>query len=196
MYRTCDKLPLDIFEDCLIDGDLSGLGSGPEVQDVWDKIYVQSLELSQDGSYNEIFEVMKEINDIRAKITIADSAIKFLQLRFDSEIVSVLNSLALQCEVAEGDSQGAVVSKLNAVVARMKKWFPKLNRLEADLVQLRTVNVGKIDRSYFDKCLDAISENFFFVRSSDITVSRFYGLLVKLNKQAESETVKKLKHGS
>jgi hypothetical protein len=178
-------LPLEIFIDCLIDNDLSGLGTGSELQDIWNKIYTQSLELSQDGSYNEAFEIMKEIDDVRAKITIANAAIDYLQMSFDDEIVAVLNSFALQCNLKAEDTGSTIISKLNAVIARMKKWFPKLTRLQADLDKLRSSSVGKINRGYFDNWLDAMSQEFgYHVKATDITVSRFYRNVAKINAAA------------
>lgn len=202
LYNDCGKLPLDRFIDCLVDNDLSqliitGTATESELQTVWDKIYVQYCQLSQDGSYNEVFEILKEIDDLKAKITIANNSIKHLQLSFDQDLVNVLNSLALRCTVKDGDKGEVLINKLNAVVARIKKWFPRLSKAEKDLNVLRETNTGKIDRAYFDDVLEAMSEHKGYqIEASKITVSRFCRSLVKMNEQAQKENLKNLKNAS
>lgn len=194
MFQTCEKLPLEIYIDCLIDGDLSGLGTGDDLQYVWDKIYTESLNLSEDGTYNEAFEIMKEIDDVKAKITIANAAIDYLQMSFDDEIVAVLNSFALQCTLKAEDTGGTIITKLNAVIARMKKWFPKLTRLQSDLDKIRSGSTGKINRAFFDNWLDAMSKDFgYHVKAADITVSRFYRNVIKMNEAARKREMEATK---
>lgn len=199
LYNDCSKLPLDRFIDCLIDNDLSqliisGTASQDELQETWDKIYVQYCQLSQDGTYNEVFQVMKEINDLRAKITIADNIIKHLQINYDKELVDILNVFALRCTITEADTKEALIAKLNIVIARIKKWFPRLHQKEKELEELRKKNTDKIDRTYFDDVLEAMSEvKGFQIEASKITVSRFCRSLVKMNEQAQKDTLKNIK---
>ncbi len=202
LYNDCAKLPLDRFIDCLLDNELSqliisGTPTQEQLQEAWDKIYVQYCQLSQDGSYNEVFEIMKEINDLRSKITIVKNVIDHLQLSFDKELVDILNVFALRCNIVESDKGEMLVNKLNMVVARMKKWFPRLSMREKELDELRNKNIGKIDRSYFDDILEAMSENKGYqVEASKITVSRFCRSLVKMNDHAQKENLKNMKHAS
>lgn len=202
LYHDCSKLPLDRFIDCLVDGDLqqliiSGAPTDSQLQEAWDKLYVEYCNLSQDGSYNETFEVMKVINDLRAKITIVDSIIEHLKIYYDKQLIEILNTFALRCNIIESDKGEVLINKLNLVVARMKKWFPQLSQKEKQLEELRKKNTGKIDRSYFDDCLEAMSEaKGYQVEASKITVSRFCRSLVKMNEQAQKENLKNMKHGS
>lgn len=200
LYDNCSKLPLDRFIDCLIDNDLqqliiSGVPTDQDLQEVWDKIYVEYCQLSQDGSYNEVFEVMKEINDLRAKITIATDTIKYLsELNYDKDLVDILNVFALRCTITAEDAGDILINKLNTVVARIKKWFPRLNQKERELDELRKKNIGKIDRTYFDDVLEVMSEvKGYQIESSKITVSRFCRSLIKMNEQAEREQLKRVK---
>lgn len=178
-------MPLDIFIDCLLDGDLSGIGTGSEVDEVWDKIYLQHLEQSQAAGYNDAFELMKEINDYRAKITIANNCISHLQMQYDADIVGVLNLFALGCRVGPEDAGDELIKKLNGVVARMKKWFPMMKKAQADLDLLRKKDGAKVDRKYFDEALEAISnEKGYNVEASKITVSRFNTAVNKITEKA------------
>lgn len=183
-------MPLDIFIDCLLDGDLSGIGTGPDVDEVWDKIYLQHLEQSQAVGYNEAFELMKEINDYRAKITIANNCISHLQMQYDADIVGVLNLFALGCRVGPDDAGDELIKKLNGVVARMKKWFPMMKKAQSDLDTLRKKDGAKVDRKYFDEALEAISnEKGYNVEASKITVSRFNTAVNKITEKALKQQV-------
>lgn len=191
LYRDCFKLPLDVFMDCLLDNDLSGLGPESEERDeIWDKIYIQHLEQSQSTGYNEAFELMKEINDYRAKITIANNCISHLQMQYDAEIVGVLNLFALQCRIEPEDIGDVLIKKLNGVVAKMKKWFPMMKKAQADLDALRKKDGAKVDRKYFDEALEAISnEKGYNVEASRITVSRFNAAVNKITEKALKQQV-------
>lgn len=206
LFQDCSKLILDIFIDCLVDNEfkgliISGTATEKELNEAWDKIYVEYCQLSQDGTYNEVFEVLKEIDDLRAKITIANNAIKHIdissqnKLPLDQDLINILNSMALRCNIREGDDREAVVKKLNLVVAYMKKWFPRLTEREEKLNELRKSNTIKIDRVYFDDWLDAISEDKgYHVKSSEITVSRFCRSIVKMREQENKEKIKQFNH--
>lgn len=201
LYLTCDKLPLEIFKDCLIDNDLTGLiieGWAPpeKLEEVWKKIYVQYCELSQSPSFNEVFLLNKKIEDIRAKIHIANLSIKLLQLGYDKEIVEVLNSLALVCDLKPEDDKITTVKKLNSVVAQMKKWFPELKQKEKELAALRKDGAGKTDHEYFDSWLDIMSsERGYQVEASRITVSRFCRALIRITEKSMLENIKTKTHG-
>lgn len=138
---------------------------------------------------------MKEIDDLKAKITIANNTIKHLQLGFDQDLVNLLNSMALRCMVTAEDSGIELITKLNVVVARMKKWFPRLSTQEKELELLRKENTGKVDRSWFDDWLEAMSaQNGYQVEASKITVSRFCRSMIKMKEQEKKDQLKSMTH--
>lgn len=200
LYLDCSKLILDIFIDCIVDNNytgliISGTATEKELSEAWEKIYVESCKLSQNGTYNEVFSVLKEIDDLRAKITIASNTVKHLEISFDQDLVNVLNSLALRCNLKQDDTREVLVNKLNEVVARMKKWLPRLKEREDKLAEIRSLNTDKIDRTYFDDWLDAISENKgYHVKSNEITVSRFYRSMAKMKEESERAKIKTMQH--
>lgn len=192
---------MDRYIDCLLDNDLqqliiditkAGAVKPEQLQAAWDKVYVQSLELQSHGTYNEMFELLKEINDLRAKITIVNNTVQHLQLSYDKELVDILNVLALRCDVIETDFGEVLIVKLNRVIARMKKWFLQLSTAEKQLEKVRAENTnGKLDRGYFDNIFEVMSENKGYqVEAGRITVSRFYRSLIRMNQQAEAAQLK------
>lgn len=196
LYQTCDKLMLDIFIDCLLDHSLDlliieGTASEQELETTWDKIYVESCQLNQGESYNEILELTRDINDINAKINIVNNIVTHLQLSFDQELVNVLNTFGLRCEVKEEDKGNELTIKLNNVIARAKKWLMVLGQKKRALEEIRGKNTGKTDRAYFDEWLDVMSEQKgYHVESNKITVSRFYRSMSKIRNDAERDEMK------
>jgi hypothetical protein len=188
LYQDCSKISLEIFIDCLIDNNLTGLGEGTtqEREAAWDKIYLEFCNLSQSTNYNQVFELMKDINDNKAKITIVDNIVKHLQLRYDEELIDLLNIFALPCDITADDVEEILVEKLNVIVAYMKRWYPRLEQKEKELDELRSKNTGKMDRAYFDEILEIMSERKgYMIEASKITVSRFCISLVKMNEAAQ-----------
>jgi hypothetical protein len=187
---------LDKFQDCLFENDLSvliisGSPTQEDLQAAWDKIYVQYCQLSQDSSYNEVFETIKEINDLRAKIYLIDGIIVYLQLSYSKELIDILNVFALRCTIKQEDTGAVLADKLNTVLGRAKKWNLKLKQKQGDLEKLRTKSTGKLDRNYFDDQLFEISKfNGYHIKASDITVSQFCRSLNKIVEHYQREEFK------
>ena len=207
LYLLCEKLPLDIYIDCLIDNDLkgliiSGIATQEHLQEAWDKIYTQSLQLSQSKVYNEAFEILKEIDDCTAKLTIVNNTVKLFSicneqnLDNDQELINVLNSMALRSGIKPSDRGNELIKKLNAVIGRAKKWAERIEELRKNLAAIREENEGdgKADRNYFDAWLDIISEDKgFYVKANEITVSRFYRAIEQIREKATKLEIEKQK---
>jgi len=207
LYLICEKLPLDIYVDCWIDSDLKGLiisGNAPQelLQKTWDKIFLQSLKLSQTGTYNEAFEILKEIDDCNAKLAIVETCVKHFSIcnergiENDMELVKILNSLALRCNVLAEDRGEVLIHKLNAVIGRAKKWVDKINTLRQTMEKIKAgKEEGKIDRKYFDNWLDCIGEHKgYHINAEEITVSRFYNSIAQIRERSQKEEIKKQRH--
>jgi len=196
LYQRCNKLTVDRFQDCL-DGDLTALiidGSASEEQlnEVWDNIYLEYCQLSQGDSYNELFELQREVKYLKAKISLVDMIVDHLQMCYSSELVELLNSLNLKCDLKPQHSGSALAKKLNAVVGRAKKWIITLQQRQLDIDKLMEKGMVSIDSNYFDDQLDAISlYSKYQVKASDITVSRFCRTLNKMHDEFTKQELKK-----
>lgn len=193
--------------DCLIDGDLkgliiSGVATQEQLQQAWDKIYTQSLELSQNKAYNEAFEILKEIDDCTAKLTIVNNTVRHFtlcneqNLDNDQDLINILNSMALRSGIKPTDRGNVLIKKLNTVISRAKKWVEKIEELRKSLEVIRQENEGneKTDRSYFDAWLDVISQDKgFYIKSSEITVSRFYRAINQLREKNQKLEIEQQK---
>lgn len=200
VYDDISKLPLDLFIDALVDHNLEALKiEGPctpeRLQEAWEKIYVQVAEITSKGQNNTAFELWKEIDQLRGKIYLANGCIEHLQVEFVQDLVNILNAFALDCTLMEEDRGLVLERKLNAVVGRAKKWEIKLRQKQKELENHRQENTGKMDRPFFDDMLDAITKyTKVYTVANQITVSRFFRILNKMDddaKRAEIEALKK-----
>lgn len=198
LYLICEKCPLDVYIDCWVDNDLkrlviTGAASDETLQKTWDKLFLQSLQISQSGTYNEVLEITKEIEDCKAKLTIVNNTVSHFILcnqhgiDNDIELIKVLDSLALRSQIKPEDRDNVLIKKLNSVIGRAKKWVDKITQLRKTMDEIKADNDGKkIDRVYFDNWLECISEEKgFFVKANEITVSRFYNSITRVREKAQ-----------
>jgi hypothetical protein len=193
LYHSCNKVDLETFLDCLYENDFSGLvidgqPTEEEIKSAWQKIYLEYCTLIQDGQYNEVFELTKDINTTNAKITLVDGIVKHLVVGFDQELVTVLNAFSLRCDLREEDYPDAVIKKLNGVISRAKKWLIGLELNEQKLSLIQSENTEKTTRDYFDDMMLLINKyNGYHVRKTELTVTEFCKTIKKLNEQYTRE---------
>lgn len=204
LFQQCSKLTVDRFQDCLIRNELSTLiidtsGAQPSydlLQDVWNKVYIEFCQLSQNETYNELFEKSKEIDLLSTKVFLADEIVASLQLGYSKELVKILNELGLMCDLKPEHTGSAIFSKLNAVVGRAKKWVITIQQRKQDIEKLRQKGSKEMDDNYFDDWLDAIGKNNgVYVEASKMTVSRFCRNVNRIIEEGKKQEMKKLLNG-
>lgn len=198
LYQDCSKLTLVKFLDCLFDDDLgvliiSGSPSKEQLQEAWNKIYLEYCTLIQDRSYNELFEKSKEVVVLQAKISLVDSIVKNLCLAYDPVLVKMLDNLGLKSKVLPEDDGDVLQSKLEAVITRARRWITQLDIKNDELQKLRKKNENsKGGREVFDDYLGNLSKfNGYYVNEREITVGRFCRDLNRMNEVLERDEVKK-----
>lgn len=130
MITSCYKITVDQFCDCLFEKQYELLGEPAEQrQDAWNKIYVEYCDLMNDASYNESFNLMKEMQALNAKIHIIGLSIDYLHCIRDEEIEKILYRLGVKpsedFEQLQKDGI-AEIKKLTANLTTMQKDFDKL----------------------------------------------------------------------
>lgn len=206
LFDSCDKLMLDRFIDCLETDEYSRLivndgdfATPERLEATWEKIYMQFAELSADGTYNEVYEVSKEIDDLRCKIYLTDGCIYHLRLEYSKPLVDILNGLSLMCTITEDDQGPGLESKLQAITGRAKKWLMKLREKRKELAAMQEKNTGKMNRKYFDDSLDELTKFLGcpLIIDTQITVTRFLRLKNKMiaeyKRRELEEKLKKVK---
>lgn len=184
---------MEVFIDCLVDEYYEGLiicgqATEEELKEAWNGLYLEYCSLMQENQYNEVFELIKEINTANAKVTLVDTCVRHLAYKFDEEIVNVLNELRLRCNLTESDKGEKLFNKLNAVISRAKKWLVDIQVAEEKLKTIQESDKDSNPREYFYDMLMVISkENGYHARSNDITVYEFCRHIKKINEKFQRE---------
>lgn len=186
LFQSCNKISLAIFLDCLFDADFEGLvkhGAPPEneIHIAWDKIFAEYCGLMQSESYNELFEVTKQINVIEAKIILVENICQHLEISPDEGLINILKELGLR----PGDPVD-----IKGVRTRAKKFLIEIEQKKLDYKKLMTTN-KEISRDYFYDLLSMLSHEFqYAVKPQDITVYQFCKDVVMVNNRYEKERMK------
>lgn len=206
VFQSCSKLTIDRLQDLLFDNDLNALiidktlpaPNEEIIKPVWNKLYVEFCQVSQGKSYNELFEIEKEMNDCRAKLRIVDEAVFYLfHFGYSADLVGILNNMGLQCDLKAEHNGNTKIKKLNAVIGRSKKWSITLKQRQFDFDRLKKQDTAKISREYFDDQLMEMSKDCgFYIKSNEITVTQFYRTLDKMLERQQQSEMKNKHHGN
>lgn len=176
-------VPLSVFMDCL-EGELYGLirrGEPPQeaLQNAWNSIYKEYCELVNDGHVNEVFELYRDIERLRAQCAYVDAALVHLALAPDEEILGHLRKLGLRPNIND----------LTACHDRARKWLIDIEIKQKALSKLQVKTEGKRGgRSYYEDWLLAMgNRQGHIVRAADISLYQF----IKLQKDIEAEALRK-----
>ncbi len=185
-----------MFIDCLVDKHyesliIEGQASEEELKEAWNNIYLEYASLMQQNQVNEVFELIKEINTLNAKITLVDTCVRHLSHNYDQQLIDVLNELRLRCNLLQGDNEETAFQKLNGVISRAKKWLVEIQMAEVKLESIQETEKNENPRDYFYDMLMVISkENGYHAKSSEITVYEFCRHINKLNEKFQRELAK------
>lgn len=177
---------MTVFMDCLFDTDFTGLiqeGKPPDDQLLyaWDKIFTEYCGLMQSDTYNELFEVQKQLNVIQAKITLVENICQHLEVAHDDILTGILKSLGLR--------PGNPVD-IAGVRQRAKKFLIDIETKRQDYNKL-VQNHKEITREYFFDLLSMLSHEFqYAVKAADITVYQFCKDVLNTNTRYEQQKMK------
>lgn len=184
-YRDC-RIELDRFRDVLQEKDYSRLiieGNPPEsvLKEAWSAIYLQYCEIMQDGTYNELFDKTKRIQEFNARITLLDGIVMHLQLSYDAVLVKIVNEMGIGLDLKSDEEP---VKKLKQVQGRMKRMILDMENLKKEVAALEGEKKETATMEYFEDWLSIMSKSYgYAVRDKDISVIQFVRNQKRLNEQ-------------
>lgn len=179
LYQSCSKCPLDVFLDCLFDGDykrlvIEGSITDEQLYNVWQNLYTEYCELSNGDGVSDHLELMKETNLLLSKAAMVDAAVACLRCYYDDELVAILEAFQLRSGITPGDDEETIQKKLEKVLVRAKKLMAQYDAKKQELQALENKNKKGSSRDEYEDSLAAISKEMgYHVRASEITVARF-----------------------
>lgn len=120
-----------------------------------------SIQQNQDtpcDASKTVINICNEINDLRAKISIGNNIIQHLEVYYDKELIDILNSFQLRCDILQTDQGPGLIGKLNVIVTQIKEMISCLSSKKKDLQNLLTSNIIQDESDFFHDFLSAIPE--------------------------------------
>jgi hypothetical protein len=184
LYLRCNQLPLNIFIDCLIDNDLSGLvirgrPTPEQLSAAWEDIYIEYIDLSQSAESLYSIRIQAEVTLLSDEIKRVEEILYFLSpemLPFlngrENELVEILRSYGYKQRF------DFTTDYSKTIIAIRGRLNPKKLRLDSRLKEMgeyvKSKSNGKPSRSVFDTNLVRMSRfQGYSIRAKEITVAEY-----------------------
>lgn len=193
LFDSCEITPLSVFKSCLINNDLSSLvisGSvDPETLDkTWSNLWYEYCDLVGERQYRQIFELLKEINYQKNRLTALECAVISIENGHTSkDIEHVLRSNGYN--PADLEMCKRRMKSINITIEQLTKELES----KKDEKQTETINKQRMNENFTDSVL--MLQKFGFVIDLNKTTVFEYARMKK-NYNAEIEYYKSLKNGS
>lgn len=192
LYHNITELPLYIFIKCICDNDLSGLGTG-NVEEVWNNMYAEYLDLIKDKDQTYKMKLIKEIEVLSLKLSKIQLIVTILseQLKLKHAGIEVVDEKLLleklKKEISitgkfDMNDAKEYMNSLNMIINRAKRWIVEIENKKSELEKLKPKDgEGVVDRAHFDGLLIKLSKYMqFHVDKLKITVSEFINMIVDM----------------
>jgi hypothetical protein len=188
IYSRCDEIPLYNFLKGYLDKDFTGLlkspGKLPEgYESVWDNIFLEYLDLSDDPELNSFRELSNKIITLSALLSTINSAIDLLSRKREASVISALSVHGFTVNTS-GNADDYYIS-LEQIRSSIKGLQLDLLISQEQMKKLvKSHDTVKINRKYFDKLIQLVSKyQGFQVNIRKITVTEFMATITLLKEK-------------
>lgn len=197
IINTCYKLTMTKFLDCLFDNNYSALGEGSEeeLQDAWKKVYNEFVNLRQDKTTSELFNISKEMELLRLKLKMINECLKVLWIRHNRDVVLELQKLGFAHLRFDAANKPQYLKQLNDVAEISKRYQVDITKREKEIAALMQKNKGKtVGRESFLLINGNLSKYMnFYVDNTKVVVADWCVMVNQLEKHIEQLNVAKQK---
>lgn len=191
LYKKCNELPLFLFIDILLTGNVKQLVrsqslaiifSKKELSNIWDDIFSEYNLLIDDKSVNLSFELFKDINVFHNKITIINSLVFLLRQTYSPSSIELLREHGFNFSF----TKETYLDDCNKVISRAKSIVMQLIEKEHQYEELRKNNEGEIKESDYTDLLFEISKIAGHrISAREITVTEFVSAYNSYKREVE-----------
>lgn len=202
LYLTCSQLPLNIFIECLIDGNLTklvikGRADGDKLAIAWGTIYYEYISLNQSPESEYIHKLQTDISLLNDEIQNVETCLIYLSPEYINlckgrhiEIIDLLKYYGYRQTIdINSDYSKVLIGIQNQLAPKKMRRDGKVKELDE---YIKAKAKDTITRSYFDNILIKLSRfQGYHVRAKDVTVTEYIMLLKDYIKSFErAEDVK------
>lgn len=196
LYATLD-LPLDNFIRCICDSDLSSLIiSGQPTREQllrsWEVVFTLFLDGMKDDKGLRKLRLTKEINRLGFDFKVIELCLKYLEVAYDLEVVTIL-SKHIRVDKLDPADKPAYDQALKVVRNRSQRLKLELDEKKAEMTVLDKISTGRsvtITRHYFDQLIGQVARYMHFYINRRKTTTGEFVSFYSLMKE-ESEAIKK-----
>ena len=159
-------------------------GNVPEevLKEAWASIYLQYCELTGEGTYNELLDKTKRIQEANGKIALLDGIVQYLQMCYDPDLVKIVNEMGIGLDLAAADD---AAKKLKIVQGFIKRMIIDMQILKKEVEALEEEGKTHTGLDHYEDWLTVMSKaSGYAVRAKDISVMQFVRQQKKINEQA------------
>jgi len=150
-YKDCSELPVLNFIKLLTKGDLRQLFSDndswrlrPDLQAIWDNIFMEYTELMPDAQGSYIFGLVKEMNVIKSKLSLIQPCVDMLSKTKDlSNKKPTIDTLKSLCGVFLTFTEETIRNDLKSCVNIAKRFVIEYEELYNEYRKLATNEQSK-----------------------------------------------------
>jgi len=179
-YENCDTLPLEIFINCLVDGNYSGMGGVDEFENavLWSQCYEEYCMLINRTNASYSMLLIMEIEQLNYRYISIDRAIEFLYMMRDNDIVAMLHKEGFRFPFNDKDRPSYFNDLVKARKRLQKILFDKRDK-ENMLKKITGEKDGaKITRQRFNDDIAVISKSMGFKINRKETTAAEYASYV------------------
>lgn len=200
LYRSCSTLSMELFLQCLCDGNLKALiieggATDEELQEAWLIILSEYHELKGDIQGSEQWRLSIEVMRLHNHLFLLDQCVEFLKIQWSDSIAESVRRLGYPFNPKDKENY---TLDLNRVVNKSKLKYIQLKQLIAQLsAEVEKMGDKKPSREDFDTMLIYIEEmqkvsyNF-----ETLTVQKYLQLEKKYIQYVEHLKTQIAKHGN
>lgn len=157
-FTSCYDLSLFLFVKVLTTSETkwlirSGNPSTEQLKEAWEKIFDEYSELSENKQHNYLLTLLREYYAIPNKLTIIQTIVDNLAVKYDPELIAMLRQLGFR----HSYSPDTIVKDLKLTVTQSKGLILKYRALYDDLERLQTAD-SKAEPNDFDLILSELSK--------------------------------------
>lgn len=195
-FKSCSDLPLEIFIQILVHDDKSLLYSRPNkpwykpvyLQELWDSIFMEYIELSNDDRSKAILELQKEIATLSHKLFIIQQSVTLLSQIQDVSgyqlTIGILKTYGFNYKF----TNETLINDLRKTVKSAKQLIIKRDQFKSELEDINKNEQEKATEKDFYVHLANISEAMgFAVDPKNTTVMQYIGYLDRFNVKIKHE---------
>lgn len=196
LYLSCSQLPLDIFIDCIINGNLNrlvikGQADGTVLAVAWGNIYYEYITLNQSPESEYIHKLQTDVSLLTDEITNVETCLIYLSPDYlhltsgrHQQLIDLLKYYGYKQTIdIDTDYSKVLIGIQNQLAPKKMRRDTKEKELNE---YIKAKSKDTITRSYFDGLLIKLSRfQGYHVRAKDVTVTEYVALLKDFIKSFE-----------